>query len=161
MRLSVIRSFVAIIIDCAERFVEGATSRRRPTELSLARSHSIMASELLPTLKAHGGKMRIQNSLNITVFALCFTATSFCSAQNATSDQKPPEQKAVEQKPPDPTRLRRRLRHLRSLARWPQQPPAVLTPDLLASSLSTASSMALACGRAITSRATRRAGGLE
>ena len=46
--------------------------------------------------------MRIQNSLNITVLALCFTAASFGGAQNVTSDQKPPEQKAAEQKPPDP-----------------------------------------------------------
>jgi hypothetical protein len=47
--------------------------------------------------------MRIQNSLNMMVFGLCFTAASFCSAQNATiSDQKPPEQKVAEQKPPDP-----------------------------------------------------------
>lgn len=69
--------------------------------------------------------MRIQNSLNMTVFGLCFTAASFCSAQNATSDQKPPEQKVAEQKPPDPTPAPTPLTTPSITGPLQQQPPAL------------------------------------
>lgn len=48
--------------------------------------------------------MRVQIRLLMTVFVLSLAAaSSFCGAQNATSDQKPADQKPAEQKPPDPT----------------------------------------------------------
>ena len=47
----------------------------------------------------NGGKMRIHNSLLMTVLAICSAAGPVCNAQEATSDPKPAEQKAAEPAP--------------------------------------------------------------